>query len=489
MCTWHGRSATAWRWLSVCFWQSIYAWGTILSIRIFSHYMHLPIFLLALADWVVLIFAVYVANALLPDFDPAATFWRPALVFSTLSFISLLSLGLYRSNQRFLFVGSLLRAFSGILIGGAASTFIFYLAPGWAIERIHLLAAGMLAFAGATLLRAVFYRVIDENLFKRKVLVYGSGVRAASIARLRRRSDQRGFCLHGYVKAEGDHGGGNGEQTLVVNGSLVDYAMAHDIDEIIIAVDDRRQDFPLKDLLDCRLQGIEVIELVSFLERESGRVALEVLNPSWLILSGGFRKSLWGKFSGRTLDLLASTLIVLLTWPLMLMIALAILIEDGPRSKIIYRQRRVGLDGKVFHLFKFRSMREDAETDGGARWATANDSRVTWVGRGIRRLRLDELAQVFNVLKGDMSFVGPRPERPEFVAGLNETIPYYRERHCVKPGITGWAQLCYPYGSSKKDALEKLQFDLYYVKNHNLLFDLMILLQTAEVVFLGKGAR
>ena len=489
MCTKHGRSATAWRWLSVCFWQSIDVWGPILSIRIFSNYLHLPIFLLALADWVVLILAVYAANALLPHFDPAATFWRPALIFSTLSFIALLSLGLYRSNQRFLYVGSLMRAFSGILIGGAAAAFIFYLAPGWSIERIHLLASGMFAFAGTALLRAVFYRVIDENLFKRNVLVYGSGIRAASIARLRRRSDQRGFRLHGYVQADGDRSGGNGERILSVNGSLADYAMGNDIDEIIIAVDDRRRDFPLKDLLDCRLRGIDVIELVSFLERESGKVALEVLNPSWLILSGGFRKSLWGKLSGRALDLIASTVIVLLTWPLMLLVVLAILIEDGPRSKVVYRQRRVGLDGRVLHLLKFRSMHEDAETDGGARWASANDSRVTRVGAVIRRLRLDELPQLFNVLRGDMSFVGPRPERPEFVAGLNETIPYYRERHCVKPGITGWAQLCYPYGSSQKDALEKLQFDLYYVKNHNLMFDLMILLQTAEVVFLGKGAR
>ncbi|MCZ6559831.1 MAG: TIGR03013 family PEP-CTERM/XrtA system glycosyltransferase [Gammaproteobacteria bacterium] len=460
-----------------------------MSIRIFSHYLHLPIVLLAVADWVVLFLALYLANALLPYFDPDESHWRPALVFSTLSFIALLSLGVYRSSQRFLFTGSLLRAFAGILLGGAGSALVFYLAPSWSIDRIHLLLGGALALVGTALLRGIFYRVIDEDLFKRNVLVYGSGVRAASIAQLRRRSDQRGFHLHGYVRAEGDQEVAHAEQILSINGSLIDYALANSIDEIIVAVDDRRQDFPIKDLLDCRLQGIEIVELVSFLEREAGKVALNVLNPSWLILSGGFRKSLWVKFAGRTLDLITSFLIILLTWPLMLLCIITILIEDGPGSTVIYRQRRVGLEGKLFDLLKFRSMREDAETDGGARWATVNDSRVTRVGSLIRRLRLDELPQVFNVLKGDMSFVGPRPERPEFVSRLNETIPYYRERHCVKPGITGWAQLCYPYGSSQKDALEKLQFDLYYVKNHNLTFDLMILLQTAEVIFLGKGAR
>jgi lipopolysaccharide/colanic/teichoic acid biosynthesis glycosyltransferase len=164
-------------------------------------------------------------------------------------------------------------------------------------------------------------------------------------------------------------------------------------------------------------------------------------------------------------------------------------LEDGIRAPVFYRQRRVGLDGEVFNLLKFRSMSVNAEADGKAQWAQKNDSRVTRVGGFMRKTRIDELPQLLNVLRGDMSFVGPRPERPEFVSQLNERIPYYRERHCVKPGITGWAQLCYPYGSSEKDALEKLQYDLYYVKNHGFLFDLMILLQTAEVVLWGKGAR
>jgi sugar transferase (PEP-CTERM system associated) len=254
-------------------------------------------------------------------------------------------------------------------------------------------------------------------------------------------------------------------------------------------MDDRRREFPVRQLLDCRLNGIEVIDLVNFLERETGRVHLDVLNPSWIIFSEGFRRDALRQTTKRAFDLVASVALVLVTWPLMLVTVLTIVLEDGLRAPIFYRQRRVGLDGHVIDVLKFRSMRVDAEGDGKARWATGADDRVTRVGRIIRKVRIDELPQIFNVLRGDMSFVGPRPERPPFVAQLAESIPYYDERHCAKPGITGWAQVCYPYGSSEKDALEKLQYDLYYVKNHSLLFDLMILLQTVEVVLMGKGGR
>jgi len=253
-------------------------------------------------------------------------------------------------------------------------------------------------------------------------------------------------------------------------------------------MDDRRRNFPLGELLECRLDGIEIIELVTFLERETGKVHIDVLNPSWLIFGAGFRRDALRRSSERIFDVVASTLLLLGAAPIMLLTALAIIIESGPRAPVFYRQRRVGFRGSEFEVVKFRSMAVDAEKN-GAVWATDNDSRVTRVGTVIRKLRIDELPQILNVLKGDMSFVGPRPERPEFVAQLSESIPYYNERHWVKPGITGWAQLCYPYGASERDAIEKLQYDLYYVKNHSLLFDFMVLAQTAEVVLLGKGAR
>jgi sugar transferase (PEP-CTERM system associated) len=208
-----------------------------------------------------------------------------------------------------------------------------------------------------------------------------------------------------------------------------------------------------------------------------------------MIFGEGFRRDAFRRYSERLFDLLASFVLLVLTLPLMLLTALAIKLEEGIRAPIFYGQPRVGYAGKVFRVLKFRSMRVDAEKDGRARWAQANDNRVTRVGKFIRKVRIDELPQLFNVLGGQMSFVGPRPERPEFVKQLSETIPYYDERHAVKPGITGWAQLCYPYGASEQDAIEKLQYDLYYVKNHGLIFDFLILLQTVEVIILGKGAR
>jgi len=254
-------------------------------------------------------------------------------------------------------------------------------------------------------------------------------------------------------------------------------------------MDDRRRGFPVVELLDCRMAGIDIVELPSFLERETGKVRLDVLNPSWIVLGEGFRNSLLQRAMERGLDVLASAGLLLLASPVMLLAIIAIKLEDGLRAPVLYRQARVGRNSENFDIVKFRSMRQDAERPGEAIWAKPGDPRVTKVGAIMRKTRIDELPQLFAVLRGDMSFVGPRPERPEFVAQLEQKIPYYRERHTVKPGITGWAQLCYPYGASEKDALEKLQYDLYYVKNRSLLFDLAILIQTVEVVLWGKGAR
>ena len=233
---------------------------------------------------------------------------------------------------------------------------------------------------------------------------------------------------------------------------------------------------------------MDVIDLLGFYEREVGKIKLDVLNPSWLIFSDGFNQSHWFNFEKRVFDVLVSMVLLFLVWPAMLLVALAIKLEEGPRAPLIYRQVRVGQHWKLFNVYKFRSMRVDAEKN-GAQWAQKNDSRVTRVGEFIRKVRLDELPQIFNVLKGDMSFVGPRPERPEFVTNLTEEIPYYAERHRVKPGITGWAQVCYPYGASQKDSLEKLQYDLYYIKNYTLFLDFVVILQTAHEVLWGKSGR
>jgi sugar transferase (PEP-CTERM system associated) len=254
-------------------------------------------------------------------------------------------------------------------------------------------------------------------------------------------------------------------------------------------MDERRGNLPVKELLDARLKGVQVIDLLEFMERESGKIRIDLVNPGWLIFSSGFRISRLREFSQRTVDLVASATLIFFSWPIMLLVAAAIMLEDGIRAPVLYRQCRVGKGGVPINVLKFRSMSVDAESDGKAVWATENDSRITKVGNILRNVRLDELPQLFNVLRGQMSLVGPRPERPEFVNELQESIPYYAERHAVKPGVTGWAQLKYSYGASEEDAIEKLQYDLYYIKNQSLLLDIMIILQTVEVVLWGKGAR
>lgn len=258
------------------------------------------------------------------------------------------------------------------------------------------------------------------------------------------------------------------------------------VDRIIVALDERRGKLPLDQLLECRLRGVRVEEGIAFSEYLAGKLTVENLRPSSIIFANGFRRSQVIKQVKRYIDIGASLLTLIFSFPCLLAISIAIYLES--KGPIFFRQDRVGQDGKVFSLLKFRSMRANAEGDEPV-WAGINDSRVTRVGRVIRKLRLDEIPQVINVLKGEMSFVGPRPERPFFTEKLTQEIPFYSYRHTVKPGITGWAQICYPYGASKEDALEKLKYDLYYIKHMSSYMDLMILLETFKTVFFGRGSR
>ena len=336
--------------------------------------------------------------------------------------------------------------------------------------------------------RVLFVRALGRDRFARRVLVYGSGRRAADLGDVRVRQDLRGFRVLGYVPTEGDRAEVSPDLCLRPPEDLREFVLANDVDEVIVAMDDRRRGLPVEQLLNCRLAGVPVTDVLTFVERESGKVELSMLYPSWLIFSEDINSRGLSRLLTRLFDITAASLLLVLASPLMLLTALAVWLESGFKGPVLYKQERIGLEGVPFTLFKFRSMQLDAEKN-GAQWATSDDPRVTRVGAFIRKTRLDELPQLFNVLKGEMSFVGPRPERGEFVEKLSERIPYYRERHCVKPGITGWAQLCYPYGASEEDALQKLQYDLYYVKNKTVLFDMIILLQTAEVVLWRKGAR
>ena len=457
-------------------------------------YVKLPIVLLALIEASLLVFATYLAASLFVDggADGAATasghLLPAAVLFASFGVVSLFAVGLYSTRQRATTAGVIVRILAAVLNAVALSALVYFFLPDIAVGRGVL---GLMAILGALILgvaRLLFERVVDENLFKRRVLVYGAGKRAASLLELRRRSDMRGFQVIAFIAAEGDNVTTDEDRLTRRPDDLFRWSIDNQVDEIVVAMDDRRRNFPMHEFLECRLAGIDVLELPTFLERETGKVRLDVLSPSWLIFGSGFSASPLQRAMERGFDILASFALLVVSLPFMVLAVFAIRIEDGWRAPVLYRQRRVGRYGRPFDVLKFRSMAVDAE-QGEAIWAVKNDPRVTKVGSVMRKTRIDELPQLLNVLRGEMSFVGPRPERPEFVERLEQKIPYYRERHTVKPGITGWAQLCYPYGSTEKDALEKLQYDLYYVKNRSLIFDLAILVQTVEVVLWGKGAR
>ena len=275
---------------------------------------------------------------------------------------------------------------------------------------------------------------------------------------------------------------------LPSSGTLSETALKLDVDEIVVALTERRAgSMPMRQLLDCKLFGIKVYDISTHFEKTLGQIRTDYLSAGWLIFGDGFNQGAWRTNVKRIFDLLCATVLIIVSAPIMLLAALVIKLES--RGPLLYRQQRVGLNGTTFDVTKFRSMRTDAEKDGKPRWATANDDRVTRVGRIIRLLRIDELPQLFNVLKGEMSLVGPRPERPYFVEKLTQDIPFFAVRHSVKPGVTGWAQVRYKYGATVEDSLAKLQFDLYYVKNHSLALDIVVLLETVAVVLTGKGAR
>jgi sugar transferase (PEP-CTERM system associated) len=410
-------------------------------------------------------------------------------IFALGMLIVMSSMGLYQpdlwSNAQFI-KGRLATAF---LLGFALTGLSSYLMPSLYPGSVALGATVMaVALAGSVLVRAAFYKWSNLSVFKPRVLVLGTGSRVIRLAEYAQRNPNHQVI--GYVSLQSSRHYIPLPQVLPMapGDSLLSVAERYAIDEIVVAVRERRGGgLPVQQLLECKLKGIQVVELSTFFEREYRQVLLESLNPSWMVLGDGFRRGFVGNAVKRLFDVMVSGALLLLTLPVMLVTALCIYLESG--LPVLYRQERVGQGGRVFTLYKFRSMKMNAERDGIAQWAKLNDDRITRVGRFIRKWRIDELPQIFNVLKGDMSCVGPRPERPFFVDQLVKQIPFYALRHSAKPGITGWAQVRYAYGASVDDAIEKLQHDIYYLKNQGLFLDLMILIATVEVVLWGKGAR
>ncbi len=410
-----------------------------------------------------------------------------ALVYSSIIWLSMISMGLYQRRLREGAAGIALRVVMSHVFGAMALFSIYFIIPIVSIEHQTAFIALILSYTAILIVRITFLRLVGTEVFKSRVLVLGSGEKAAGITNLKRWIDTVGYTLVGFINVSNKDPKVPEDKIIDSEGkTLAQLAREHCADEIVIAFDDRRRRMPMDDLLDCKMLGVRVIDLITFYERETYKLKLDVMDRSWLIFSDGFQQGLYARWFKRILDISVSAAILLVTMPIMVAAAIAIKLES--KGGIFYSQKRVGFGGKVYSVHKFRSMVADAEKN-GAQWATKNDSRVTKVGGFMRVTRIDELPQLLNVLKGDMSFVGPRPERPEFVDQFCERIEYYSERHRVKPGITGWAQVCYPYGASESDAFEKLQYDLYYAKNSSLFLDLMIILQTVEVVVWQKGAR
>ena len=460
--------------------------------RLFGHYVHAQFLLLAAFEWLTLVLLGYFNQKYL---TPALTglnwplTWQEIILTATLVVFAITSMGLYDTRQRERFRGIAFRMVAAFFLGTAILWVFYQLYPELSWHKTQVLVFNLVALGTLGAIRTLFYRYVDGKLLLRRTLVLGTGKRASHIDSLRRKADKRGFQLMGFVPTKScQHIHVDPAKIIRASKNFCTYALANNVDEIVIALDDRRQKLPIDELLDCRMSGIDVIDAIDFLERERALLHLDLLQPGWLIHAPGFHRNALRAFGKRTLDIGASLLLLLISAPFSLVTALAIFIESRGKGPIFYRQERTGLNGQPFHVIKFRSMRTDAEADGKARWAVEGDPRVTRVGRVIRKYRLDEIPQLWNILKGDMSLVGPRPERPEFVERLNELNPLYRERHRVKPGLTGWAQVSYPYGASDEDAMQKLQYDLYYIKNRTFFFDFYILVQTVEVVLFKKGS-
>lgn len=412
-----------------------------------------------------------------------------ALTFTLVTIICMAAMGMYQSDFKLDFESILLRLMPAFALSFAIMTLIFYVLPDLYFGRGLLAIAMVLAFALLLLLRMLFFRLPGVEFFRPRAIVLGTGNSAHELYKLiEEKSFFRNHNIVGYVPFYGEERQIPVTDIIEKSSNLSVLATQKDVSEVIVATQERRGGgFPIQELLECKMNGINVMDIATFYEKERGYIRMDSLQPSWLVFSRGFDQSLIRSLIKRIFDLCASILLLIVTFPIMLITMIIILLEDG--KPIFYRQERIGRGGSIFSVIKFRSMRNDAEKGGKPQWSTQDDPRITRIGKIIRKLRIDELPQIINVLKGEMSFVGPRPERPYFVDMLIAQVPYYNIRHSVKPGITGWAQVRYPYGSSVEDSIEKLQYDLYYVKNHSLFLDLIILIDTIGVVLLGKGGR
>jgi len=365
---------------------------------------------------------------------------------------------------------------------------LYALLPISTVNRDLIQLSAMSAAFGMLVTRVGASHTSATKMLRRRIMVFGTGHQALAVKQALDRSDPSAQIIGFFPGSSEDQPQVPSNLILSRDKSLTDSARNLNADEIVVALSERRGGaMPLRELLDCKLQGVRVLDLASHFEQTLGQIRLDSLYAGWLIFGDGFGQGLIRTVVKRIFDIICASILIALSLPVMIVVAILIALEDG--FPLLYRQERVGLNGRLFNVIKFRSMRRDAEKDGKPIWAQAKDNRVTRLGQLIRKLRIDELPQLFSVLKGDMSLVGPRPERPFFVDQLTKEIPFYAVRHSVKPGVTGWAQVRYHYGATVQDSAEKLQYDLYYVKNHSLFLDIVVLFETVGVVLTGKGAH
>jgi sugar transferase (PEP-CTERM system associated) len=418
--------------------------------------------------------------------SPDATAWKIALVTALCQlcfyYNDLYDLTIVHSNREL--VVRLLQA-----AGAAAIVLAFACAtvPSLILDpSTFVTALGVFVVAVLTWRVAFNYLARDPHLEER-VLILGTGYTARMLAQQIGRQQDFAYRLVGFIEDDKDNTHVRRHDILGRPADIDRIVSTRRIDRIVVGLSDRRGRLPVEQLLRAKLSGVRVEDATTTYERLTGKILVDDLKPSWLIFSDGFRASRWTRFVKRMLDLALSVIGLVVAFPVMALTAIAIRLDSpGP---VLYSQERVGENGRVFRIYKFRSMRADAEKAGAPIWAMDKDPRITRIGRFIRLTRLDELPQLWNVMNGDMSFVGPRPERPFFVEQLAREIPFYMQRHAVKPGVTGWAQVKYRYGSSIEDAMEKLRYDLYYIKHLSIFFDLTIVLDTVKVILFGKGAK
>ncbi|MCT8003215.1 TIGR03013 family PEP-CTERM/XrtA system glycosyltransferase [Sphingomonas sanguinis] len=461
-------------------------------IRLFKHYVPHAALLLGLVDFVLLMAAAelgWLIRARQIGYPPGSLSERlpQVLSFAIPLQIALLAVGGYAAASFLSLRFAAARLMVAVSMGVIFLSLIFFFFPSLSYWRSSLFFSMILAVVMLVSERALMGRILGGDRFKRRVILMGAGERAAAIMTL---AGQPGtnFLVAGAIAM-------NAAETAVAGAipradipNLRQFVLDREASEVVLALQERRNALPYQDLLRVRTTGVQVCELSSFLERQTGRIDLASVSHSWLIFSEGFASGrMWSAMFKRAFDISVSLILLVFALPVILITAIAIRLES--RGPAFYRQRRIGLFNEPFDILKLRSMRQDAEVAGHAVWAEKDDPRITRIGRFIRKVRIDELPQIWSVLMGEMSFVGPRPERPQFVEQLERDIPFYAERHMVKPGITGWAQLNYPYGASIDDARHKLEYDLYYAKNYSPFLDALILLQTLRVILWPTGAR